>query len=196
MSAALLTLPVTAAVLFSAAPVPSREVDNVAAFGRLYGVVRFFYPSDAAAELDWNRFAADGVKQVREARSTAELATTLERLVAPLGPGIEVKTTLPPPAASGASGQPLVAWRYLRPVFKKSVGSMLDGPLMRGETVAWALALGTGAWALECVAFYVVLTGFGVEGGAPLMGQAALIYPLATLLGMFRLAKWLTEHGH
>jgi len=123
MSAALLTLPVTAAVLFSAAPVPSREVDNVAAFGRLYGVVRFFYPSDAAAELDWNRFAADGVKQVREARSTAELATTLERLVAPLGPGIEVETTLPPPAASGAPGQPLVAWRYLGAGFSTMGGA-------------------------------------------------------------------------
>ena len=35
------------------------------------------------------------------------------------------------------------------------------------------------------MAFYVVLTGFGVEGGVGLMGQAAFIYPLATLLGTF-----------
>jgi uncharacterized membrane protein YbhN (UPF0104 family) len=86
-----------------------------------------------------------------------------------------------PTVAAGA----LLAWRYLRPVFKKRFGSMLDSPLMRRDTVAWALALGTGAWALECVAFYVVLTGFGVEGGVGLMGQAAFIYPLATLLGTF-----------
>ena len=38
-----------------------RELDNVAAFARLYGVVRYFFPSDAAASLDWNQFAVDGV---------------------------------------------------------------------------------------------------------------------------------------
>src|SRR5262245_8555935 len=111
-SVLLFTLP-TAAALLSAAPAPSREVENVAAFTRLYGVVRFFYPSDAAAELDWNRFAVHGVKRVRESLSAAELATTLESLVGPLGPGIEVRTTLPPPAAPKTPGQPLVAWRYL-----------------------------------------------------------------------------------
>ena len=30
-----------------------------------------------------------------------------------------------------------------------------------------------------------MLTGFGVEGGVELLGQAAFIYPLATLLGTF-----------
>lgn len=51
------TLPIAATLLLSvgAAPAPPREIDNVAAFARLYGVVRFFYPSDAAAELEWNR---------------------------------------------------------------------------------------------------------------------------------------------
>ena len=34
---------------------PQREIDNVATFARLFGVVRYFYPSDAAAALDWNR---------------------------------------------------------------------------------------------------------------------------------------------
>ena len=88
-------------------------------------------------------------------------------------------------AAPIAAVVAIAGWRTLRPMFRKRFGSMLDSPLMCGSTVACALALGTGAWAIECVAFYVVLTGFGVEGGAELMGQAAFIYPLATLLGTF-----------
>jgi glycosyltransferase 2 family protein len=79
----------------------------------------------------------------------------------------------------------LLGGRTLLPLFREHFGTMLDSPLMRRDAVAWALAMGTGAWALECVAFYVVLTGFGVEGGIELLGQAAFIYPLATLLGTF-----------
>lgn len=51
-------------IAVSAAELPpsDAEVDNVSAFARLYGVVRYFYPSDAAAELDWDRFAAYGAE--------------------------------------------------------------------------------------------------------------------------------------
>ena len=77
MIALLSTLPIAATALLSAAPAPPREIENVAAFARLYGVVRFFYPSDAAAELDWNRFAVHGVGRVRAARDAAELGATL-----------------------------------------------------------------------------------------------------------------------
>ena len=60
------------AVLFTAAVLvmpasgqgPRPGIDNAAAFARLYGVVRYFYPSDAAAILDWNRFAVYGIAQV------------------------------------------------------------------------------------------------------------------------------------
>jgi glycosyltransferase 2 family protein len=88
-------------------------------------------------------------------------------------------------AAPAVAAATILAWRYLRPVFRKRFGTMLDSPLMRGDAVLYALALGSGAWALECIAFYVVLTGFGVPGGVELLGQAAFIYPLATLLGTF-----------
>ena len=81
---------------------PPREIEKVAAFARLYGVVRFFYPSDAAAELDWNRFAVHGVGRVRAARNAAELGATLKDLFAPLGPGLEIGTTLAPAATAAA----------------------------------------------------------------------------------------------
>ena len=125
MSSMLSALPIAAAVFLSTAPAPgpSREVENVAAFARLYGVVRFFYPSDVAAELDWNRFAVHGVARVRAARGSTELATALKRLVAPLGPGLEIGVSLPPPAASPAAVGPLVAWRYLGAGFSTMGGA-------------------------------------------------------------------------
>ncbi|MEQ1692225.1 MAG: hypothetical protein ABMA00_13125 [Gemmatimonas sp.] len=65
----------------AAAPLSAQqatEVDNVAAFARLYGVTRWFYPSDAAAAMDWNRFAIHGIDRVRAARTSAEVETTLQ----------------------------------------------------------------------------------------------------------------------
>lgn len=92
---------------------PQREIDNVAAFARLYGVVRYFYPSDAAAELDWNRFAVHAVSQVRVASDLKGLETTLKTLVSPLGPGIVIARKLAPAPAAGSPDGSLVAWRYL-----------------------------------------------------------------------------------
>jgi hypothetical protein len=93
----------------------SREIDNVAAFARLYGVVRYFYPSDAAATVDWDRFAVLGVNRARSARDAAALRTALADLIAPLGPGIELATRLPAPPASGSVDAALVAWHYMGP---------------------------------------------------------------------------------
>ena len=75
---------------------PQQAVDNAVAFARLYGVVRYFYPGDAAASLDWNRFAIHGMKQVRGAADVSALEATLLRLFSPLGPGIEISGKLPP----------------------------------------------------------------------------------------------------
>jgi hypothetical protein len=107
---------ISAGLLAAQAPQPARgEVDNAAAFARLYGVVRYFYPSDAAAALDWNRFAAHGVATVRAARATPELEASLEELFTPLGPGITIDASLPTPPAAGATDASLVAWRYRGP---------------------------------------------------------------------------------
>ena len=92
---------------------PRQEIDNVATFARLYGVVRYFYPTDAAASLDWDRFAVYGVKHTRAALDAKGLETTLEALFSPLGPGIEIGATLPPRLDVGSADTSLVAWRYL-----------------------------------------------------------------------------------
>lgn len=114
MALALFTTPLVAQ--------PAPEVENVTAFARLYGVVRWFYPSDAAATLDWNRFAVEGVRTVRAARTPAELEVALERLFAPLGTGIDIGVTLPPSRPVGPRDRDLVAWHHRGPGFS-NIGS-------------------------------------------------------------------------
>ena len=45
-------------------PVTERELTNLTAFAKLYGYVRFFHPSDQAANTDWEDFAIEGVRKV------------------------------------------------------------------------------------------------------------------------------------
>lgn len=121
----LLTLVVAAAMAQPpAGRVSRREIDSVAAFARLYGVVRYFYPGDAAAGLDWDRFAVYGVGQVRAATNARTLQTTLQSLFVPLGPGIEIAQRLPSASAPGKPDSALIAWRYLGP----GIGGAMIGP--------------------------------------------------------------------
>jgi len=60
------------------AAVPAR-VANLHAFARIYGVVRWFHPSDAAATIDWNRFAVEGARRVIDAPDERTLRVALAR---------------------------------------------------------------------------------------------------------------------
>src|SRR5262249_46900727 len=112
----IIVIAVTVASLTAQAPSASqREIENVAVFARLFGVVRYFYPSDAAASLDWNRFAVYGVRRVRAAEDSAVLEATLKELFTPLGPNIEIATSLPPVADLESISSSLIAWRYEGP---------------------------------------------------------------------------------
>src|SRR5215467_3357738 len=121
----IIVIAVTVAGLTAQVPSASqREIENVAAFARLFGVVRYFYPSDAAASLEWNRFAVYGVRRVRAAEDSAALEEALKELFTPLGPNIEIATSLPPSADSGSIDSSLVAWRYEGP----GIGSPSTNP--------------------------------------------------------------------
>src|SRR4051812_9378926 len=66
------------------------RVANLHAFARLYGVVRWFHPSDAAAAIDWDRFAIDGARRVVDARDAAALDAALAELFAPVAPTVHL----------------------------------------------------------------------------------------------------------
>jgi hypothetical protein len=127
-------LTVTALSAAQPVPAPRRELDNVVTFARLYGVIRYFYPSDAATAIDWNLFAVEGVRRVRPAPNTKSLDAVLENLVALLGPGIEIAEKLSPAVAAGKTNGRLVAWRYLGPGFDAPVSSNVQTPYLGKRT--------------------------------------------------------------
>src|SRR5882724_4216218 len=66
------------------------RVANLHAFARLYGVVRWFHPSDAAAAIDWDRFAAEGARRVIDAPDERALRAALADLIAPIAPTVHI----------------------------------------------------------------------------------------------------------
>ncbi len=70
-----------------------QKVENVAAFTKLYGYVRYFHPSDEAAVINWGRFAIYGSKQVENCKNRQELKETLNSLFHPFAPTLQVMLT-------------------------------------------------------------------------------------------------------
>lgn len=71
---------------------PSREIQNLEAFARLVGYVKYFHPSDEAAALapDWDKFAIYGADKVSAAKSDAELVSALNELFLPIAPSVKI----------------------------------------------------------------------------------------------------------
>src|SRR5215213_6641230 len=55
-------------------PLEGRGLDNLVAFTRLLGYVRYFHPSDTAADTNWNAFAIHAVKEVEGLKGPEDLA--------------------------------------------------------------------------------------------------------------------------
>lgn len=94
---------------------PTTELENLRAFAELYGYVRFFHPTDAAAEAPWQEIAAHGLAEVRDARTTGELIERLERVFLPLAPSLQLWTGDDPAPAWPEPVDPRatpVYWQY------------------------------------------------------------------------------------
>jgi hypothetical protein len=94
------------------------EVQNLRAFARLYGYVRFFHPSDEAADIDWAAFAIRGAGRVRSAANPTELKAGLEELFLPIAPTVQIYAAGSPPAVVSTApddrdGLSLIGWHHL-----------------------------------------------------------------------------------
>jgi C-terminal processing protease CtpA/Prc len=88
---------------------------NLHAFARLYGLVRFFHPSDEAAVADWDQLAIAGVERVEPTRRPAEFAAALRTVFAPVAPSvlIYVGTRPPPSRARPSEAASAVRWHHV-----------------------------------------------------------------------------------
>lgn len=79
-------------------PLKGRALKNIVAFTRLLGYVRYFHPSDEAADANWEGFAIEGIREIESAKSAKVLARKLEKLFQPIAPTVRVFRTGKQPA--------------------------------------------------------------------------------------------------
>ncbi|HEX2080423.1 MAG TPA: S41 family peptidase, partial [Longimicrobium sp.] len=100
----------------AARPLTPRGVENVAAFARLLGYVRYFHPSDQAAATDWDAFAWAGVRAVESAPDARRLAAVLESLFRPIAPTVVVRAgdpgSAPAVVVPSTDSARVVWWRH------------------------------------------------------------------------------------
>jgi|GEM_PF-1015326 len=68
----------------------AQELENLTAYTKLLGNVRYFYPGFEVAELDWEKFALTGVEYVESSQDKTELVERLNRLFLPVAPGLQI----------------------------------------------------------------------------------------------------------
>ncbi|GAA0877237.1 hypothetical protein GCM10009119_02050 [Algoriphagus jejuensis] len=73
-----------------------REIDNLKAFAKAYGYVKYFHPSTEAAELDWGWFAVYGAQEVLQCQNSDELNKTLNRIFKSIAPTVVFSADLLP----------------------------------------------------------------------------------------------------
>ncbi|MCX6320630.1 MAG: hypothetical protein NTX93_02345 [Bacteroidia bacterium] len=79
-----------ACILLTGCVTKSRKVENIHTFAKVYGYVRWYYPSDEASQLDWNKFAVLGVQKVETARNQKELNKIILELFKPIAPALQI----------------------------------------------------------------------------------------------------------
>jgi len=93
-----------------------RSIENVKAFSEVYGYVRYFYPSDEAATIDWDDFARYGVSSVINIQSDDSLKVKLNELFLPIAPLIKIDYEIDTTQAYYKPKWPRrkkIAWQYI-----------------------------------------------------------------------------------
>ena len=62
------------------------SIENIYTLAKTYGYIKYFYPSDELAELDWNRFA---FYSVQKALSSSDMRSCLETIVSSIAPAVQ-----------------------------------------------------------------------------------------------------------
>ncbi|VEP11396.1 hypothetical protein H1P_1020019 [Hyella patelloides LEGE 07179] len=94
-------------------------VDNLLVFARLLGYIRYFHPSDRAAEANWEQLAITGIRSVETAKEPVILIQKLKAIFTPIAPTVRIFATKESSTVSQTLQQPankaslqLVAWEH------------------------------------------------------------------------------------
>ena len=111
-------LTLTALLLFGCVN-NSKKVDNLTTFAKAYGYVKYFHPSDEAANINWAKFSAYGAKEIEKCRSTEQVVQTLNRLFSPIAPSVRFSVSQNEPkydlkiiTPNDTAGYSLTYWQH------------------------------------------------------------------------------------
>ncbi|MDA3843353.1 MAG: hypothetical protein PF588_03160, partial [Candidatus Kapabacteria bacterium] len=107
-------------------PISKRSMENISAFAKMAGYVRYFYPGTDAI-IDWDRFITNGIEYVEGAKNTKNLAKIMNDLFCPVAPGLEIYKGKPKKKSKKVNVRP-----------KEAVGDYVlacrhDGPALDGN---------------------------------------------------------------
>ncbi|MEO1128799.1 MAG: S41 family peptidase [Planctomycetota bacterium] len=75
-----------------AAPLSERATNNLVALAELTGLIRYYHPSDQAADVDWDRLTVFAARQVKPRADDEELVMTLRVVFERLAPAVDIWT--------------------------------------------------------------------------------------------------------
>lgn len=96
-----------------------QQINNLKAFSRLYGYIKYFHPSDEVSEIDWDKFAVYGVEKIKTVKNDEELKNTLKELFLPIAPTAQIYSANEKPKdiseyfPKDTTGLKVVAWQHM-----------------------------------------------------------------------------------
>ena len=94
-----------------------QEIQNLRAFTKLFGYVKYFHPSDEASEIDWDKFAIYGAEKALSAKNSEELKSILEEFFLPIAPTIQIYYSSEKPEPfiipEDTTDLEVIAWQHL-----------------------------------------------------------------------------------
>jgi C-terminal processing protease CtpA/Prc len=126
----------------AAAPLSDRGLENLRAFAKMYGQVKYFHPSEAAFKADWVTVANEGVQRVEGCADAAALAAALREVFAGVGVGVEVWAGDAAPALpeAPAIGTRVTGWQHFGVSFGPEFANPRAGGIYKSTRVKEEMA--------------------------------------------------------
>lgn len=114
-------------------PLSTQQTKTLIDFAKLYGLIRYFYPSDQAKKINWDDFAFYGVKSILNSGKETLSHQLMEKLFKPIAPLLEIvakneqKVNFTKP--KNALNNVLLSWVYYGLPFYS------NNPIIRSEVI-------------------------------------------------------------